>query len=230
VRYCVRQLFQQYVFLQLTALTIAGGLFFLVRPGSLLWRMGAADEDADKELLEVQWADAMCRRAGWVARCQITGERNLLQPATAVGLDVTLAFEQGAVDVCSLLRPSRLLEPSGRWRFDEAADGRSVVEWRIRCSSAIRSGDEVLVPAGTVLFFAATIAEAEADDAGRRARRAAALQGVADTAGLQLTDGRVSVLKGSGPWGPELNLATGATELVQVGTFGVAAAATRRDM
>ena len=46
-------------------------------------------------------------------------------------------------------------------------------------------------------------------------RRAASLRGVADTVGLSLSDGSVSVLKGSGPFGPEMNLATGATELVR---------------
>ena len=146
-----------------------------------------------------------------------------LQQVPAVDLDVPLAFAQGAVDECTLLRPSRLLEPSGRWRFDMTGDGRSVVEWRIRCSGGIASGDETLVPAGTMLYFSATLSEAaaEADEA---ARRAAALQGVADTAGLQVSGGSVSVLKGSGPFGPEMNLATGATELVQVGTFSCAAA------
>jgi hypothetical protein len=223
------QLFQQYFLMQLTAVAIAGSLFVLLAPGvSLLWKISTLEDDDVG--FEDRWVGAICRTAGWLARCEITGERNLatavLQPAAAVDLDMTLAFAQGAVDECTLLRPSRLLENSGRWRFDQTGDGRSVVEWRIRCSGGIASGDETLVPAGTMLYFSATLSEAaaEADDA---ARRAATLQGVADTRGLQLSDGSISVLKGSGPYGPEMNLALGATELVQVGTFAARAVAVR---
>ena len=222
------QLLQQYVYLQLLAVAIAGGLLVLLGPGfSLLWKLSAIDDDDVG--FEGRCVEAICRPAGWLARCEITGERNLatrvLQPVPAVDLDVTLAFAQD-VDECTLLRPSRLLEPSGRWRFDQTGDGRSVVEWRIRCSSGIANGDTTLVPAGTTLYFSATLSEAavEVEDA---ARRAAALQGVADTKGLRLSDGSVSVLKGSGAWGPEMNLALGATELVQVGTFTARAVAVR---
>ena len=222
----LQQLFQQYLSLQLTAVAIVGGLFILLGPGvSLLWKMTTMEDDDVG--FEERWAEAICRPDGWVARCEITGERNLakaLQPVAAVDLDVPLAFVQGAVDECTLLRPSRLLESSGRWRFDMTGDGRSVVEWRIRCSGGIASGDETLVAAGTMLYFSATLSEAaaESEDA---ARRVAALRGVADTKGLQLSDGSVSVLKGSGPYGPEMNLALGATELVQVGTFAASAVA-----
>ena len=210
------QLFEQYLTLQLTAAAIAGGLFILLGPGvSLLWNL--ATLDGDDVGFEERWSSAICRPAGWLARCEITGERSLvtaLQPVAAVDLDLALAFAQGAVNECSLLRPSRLLAPSGRWRFDQTGDGRSVVEWRIRCTGGITSGDETLVPAGTMLYFSATLSEAAAE-----ASRGAALQGVADTKGLQISHGSVSVLKGAGPYGPEMNLALGATELVQVGTF-----------
>lgn len=219
------QLFQQYLYLQLSAVAIVAGLFILLGPGfSLLWKMSTMEDD---DLgFEDRWVESICRPDGWLARCEITGERSLataLQPVAAVDLDVTLAFAQRAVDEVTLLRPSRLLEPSGRWRFDQTGDGRSVVEWRIRCSGGIASGDETLVPAGTMLYFSATLSEAtaEADE-----RRTALLQGVADTKGLQLTDGSVSVLKGSGPYGPEMNLALGATELVRVGTFAAGAVRT----
>ena len=108
----LQALVQQYFFLQLSALSIVAGLFFLVRPGSLLWCFAAADDEANLEgegRLEDGRLVALCRPAGWLARCEITGERNLLQqPAEAVGLDVALAFEQGSMNECTLLRPSRL--------------------------------------------------------------------------------------------------------------------------
>ena len=222
------QLFQQYFYLQLTAFAVAGSLFILLRPGfSLLWKFSALDDDDYG--FEDRCVDAVCRPAGWLVRCEITGERNLataLQPVPPVDLDLSLAFTEGAVDKCTLLRPSRFLQSSGRWRFDQTGDGRSVVEWRIRCSGGIASGDETLVPAGTPLFFSATLLEPATEDEDA-ALRAAALQGIADAKGLRLSDGSVSVLKGSGPYGPEMNLALGATELVQVGTFGASAVAVR---
>lgn len=224
------QLFQQYLMLQVVAITIAGGLFFLVRPDGPLWRFSAPDVELPERMRpESRWSEVICRPAGWLARCEITGERGSLAaallPSQAVGLDVSLAFSQaGTANECFLLRPSRLLEPSGRWRFDDDLadiDGSSTLEWRIRCPVGISSGEETLVPAGTTLYFSARLSESEKmSDA---ARRAASLRGVADTAGFELTDGRVSVLKGSGPWGGELNLATGATQLVEVGTFAAAA-------
>lgn len=201
--------------LELTAFAVVGSVALLLRPDS------DSELDSD-ESLEERAMMAICRPDGWLARCEITGERSLanaLQPRQAVGLDVPLAFAKGSANRCTLLRPSRILEPSGRWRSDEEK-----LEWRIKCRVSIRNGGVTLVPAGTPLYFAATLSYASADGE-EAARRVAALRGVEDPVGMQLTDGTVSVLTGGGPWGPELNLAAGTAQLVQVGTFEASAAA-----
>ena len=134
------------------------------------------------------------------------------EPSRGIGLDLTVAFTQGE-GRCRLLRPSRFLNQAGRWRIDGLYSG-AAMEWRIKCTTTVNVDDEIVVPADTPLYFSATVSQAD-----EKARRAAMLRGVADTGGLQLTNGRVSVLEGTGAWGPELSRATGSTRLVQVGTF-----------
>ena len=170
--------------------------------------------------------EALCRIDGWRLNGEITGESGLLARAISssrgVGLGFPLRFERGE-GKCVLLRQSRLFAPTGRWRVDAvgSADAGWILEWRIRCTAGVDNGDQVLVAPETMLYFSATVMEPNAAEA----RRALAVDGVSDTGGLRLSDGRISLLQGSGPWGAELNHATGYARLEQVGTFDASPAA-----
>ena len=218
------ELFSTTALLEGGAFAAVLGVAFLVRSGRTptYWSEDVStpdDEQRDRDLTA-----ALCRAEGWLIRCEINGEKSsVLRPSGSrrgVGLDFRLAFEAGELPyfgTCALQKSSRYLaNTGGRWRIDGAPrDDARVFEFRVRTTSDITSDDDTLVAAGTPLYFSAVLAEADED----AVRRAAILSGSAETGRLQLTEGQVAILENDGPWGPELNLATGSARLVQVGVF-----------
>lgn len=200
---------------------LEGAAFGIVVFAAFLARvpfLNASEQDEDRER---SYTAALCRQDGWQLRCDISGETTLLRPSQrGVGLDFGLGFtcdDQPFFGSCRLLRPSRFLTETGsRWRIDGPQDGGRILEFRVRCESDITTGENVLVGKGTNLYFKALLVEAGDSEA---ARRAAALRGTPDVGGYAFTDGDISVLEDSGPWGPELNLATGSARLIRVGSF-----------
>jgi hypothetical protein len=199
--------------------TLLSGVAILARPDSALWGLVERSGQREVEQQTDEQLSSFCRGDGWLLRCSLTGEsgylaRSILPSPTEVGLDVTLAFSRDE-GRCRLLRPSRFLKPSGRWRVEGVDRGALSVEWRILCAEGIAVGGQSLVPPRTPLYFTATVS-AQGDEAERRA----AIDGVVDATRLvRVRNGRVSVLEGSGPWGTELNRASGYVRLQPIGTF-----------